>query len=93
MNHLPTFIDFTETYNDDGTMTSTLCAVGLGKRREWKDYRLTIHVRADGWCETRSRSNGAGSTRYYEHRTYDEALDHAVRWARRKIAEANRTTH
>ena len=87
------YIDFLETYNDDGTITAELRAnETLGKRREWKDYRLTITVRDDGWCETRSRAHGAGSTRYYTHKSYDDAQAHAVAWARRKIAEARRNT-
>lgn len=89
----PAFIDFLETYNNDGSITAELRAnEPLGKRRESKDYRLTITVRDDGWCETRSRAYGMGSTRYYTHKSYDEAQAHAVAWARRKIAEARRNT-
>lgn len=77
------FIEFIETYKADGYTHVAIKAEGLP---EGMYYRMT--VRPDGWVEAKSRARGAGSTRYYTHRTLEAAQQHATAWARRKIAEA-----
>jgi hypothetical protein len=83
-------IEFIETTNRDGETSAYLKAEGMPKGAKPEDYKYHIRVRADGWCECRSRAYGAGSTRYYSFRTYAEAMEHGVKWAKRKIAEAKR---
>lgn len=78
-------IEFVETALPHGYMSSRLRAEGLPTGMYYH-----IKVRPDGWCEAKSRANGNGSVRYYSHRTYDEALEHATKWAKRKIAEGKR---
>lgn len=53
--------------------------------------RYTVFQEIDGKVWSQSKAYGLGSTRYYSFKTYDEALEHGVKWAKRKIAEANRT--
>ena len=79
-------IEFIESYTREGEMHVRLFAPDLPKAYDGKQYAYQIRVRTDGWCECRSRSNGAGSTRYHTFRTLDDAMAHAVRWAKRKIA-------
>jgi len=55
------------------------------------DYQYTIdHLHSTGGCYCKSRSFGAGSTRYYSFRTLDQALAHATKWAKRKQAEGRK---
>lgn len=79
-------IEFIENGNREGYLSISVQAEGLPMRRDPKDFRYHITVRPDGWCETRSRANGAGSVRYYNFRTYAEAQAHATKWVKRKIA-------
>lgn len=83
-------IEFNEIARRDGYMTIVVKAAGLPAGRDPRDFRYVITLRPDGACESRSRANGAGSTRHYSFRTYDAAQAHAVAWAKRKIVEARR---
>ena len=76
-------IEFVETALPHGCMNSRLRADGLPAGMYYH-----IKVQPDGRCEAKSRANGNGSVRYYSHRTYDEALEHATKWAQRKIRES-----
>lgn len=85
-----TMIEFVELAAPTGEMSAYLKCEELPHRQHPMDYRYSIRIRVDGWCECKSRSSGAGSTRYYTFRTYPQALEHARKWAKRKIAEARR---
>ena len=78
-------IDFFETALPHGHMSVRLRATDLPAGMYYH-----IKVQPDGKATAKSRAHGNGSVRYYHHATYDEALDHATAWARRKIAEAKR---
>jgi len=79
-------IEFVERYTNGGEMQVRLVAPNLPKAYDGKQYAYQIRVRTDGWCECRSRAGGNGSIRYYTFQTLDEAMAHAVTWAKRKIA-------
>jgi hypothetical protein len=83
-------IEFSETYNANGTADIRMVAPALPKAYDGKQYSYTIWVREDGWCFSMSRSEGPGSTRYYKFRTLDETFAHGMKWAKRKIAQAKR---
>jgi hypothetical protein len=74
-------IEFIETALPHGLMKSRLRADGLPRGMY---YHIT--VQPGGRCTASSRGYGNGSVRYYDHATYDEAMQHATSWARRKIA-------
>ena len=81
-------IEFSEKVVADGVMKVALLCPELPVACDGRKYRYVITVCSDGWCRTSSRANGNGSIRYYSFRTYAQAQEHAVRWAKRKIAEA-----
>ena len=76
-------IEFMETARPDGHMLSRLRADGLPKGMYY-----SITVWQDGRCTASSRGYGNGSVRYYDHASYEEAMQHATSWAKRKLAEA-----
>lgn len=78
-------IEFIETALADGHMQSRLRADGLPSGMYY-----SITVWADGRCTASSRGYGNGSVRYYDHASYDEAMQHATAWAKRKLAEERR---
>lgn len=83
-------IEFVETFREDGSAFVRMKANGLPTTRDATDYTYRIIIAPDGWCESRSRAHGAGSTRYRVFRTYAEAQAHGIKWAKRKIAEAKK---
>lgn len=83
-------IEFFETYSADGTANIRMVAPALPKAFDGKQYAYTILVKANGWCECKSRSEGPGSTRYYSFRTVDDAFAHGTKWAKRKISTAKK---
>ena len=90
LNTEQSMIEFLELAAPTGEMRVSLKCDELPARAHPMDYRYSIRIRIDGWCECKSRANGAGSTRYYKFRTYPQALEHARNWALRKISEARR---
>jgi hypothetical protein len=83
-------MEFIETYQPGGEITSRLVCADLPIAYDRKRYSYNIKVRVDGWCECISRAEGGGSVRYYSFRTYDLAMAHATSWAKRKIAQSKR---
>jgi hypothetical protein len=84
-------IEFKETHH--GFYSDfLLVADGMPERcDEVRDYRYSIHHdHESGECFCKSRSYGAGSTRYYTFKTLDEAFAHAIKWAKAKQAEQRR---
>ena len=83
-------IEFAEKHFNAHTLY-TLVADDLPTRNDARDYRYSIDLcHATGGCYCKSRSYGAGSTRYYSFRTLDQALAHATKWAKRKQAEGRK---
>jgi hypothetical protein len=80
-------IEFKETFTFEGLTVVKLVADGLPARCNPKDYKYTITVWPEGHAVGKSRSCGNGSVRYHHFKTYAEAQEHAVTWAKRKIAE------
>lgn len=80
-------IEFKETFSFDGITLVKLCADGMPERNNGKDYQYTITVWPEGRAMGKSRAWGNGSVRYYQFKTYAEAQEHAVKWAKRQIAK------
>ena len=80
-----TSIEFQERYFEGGTMQVRLVA-NLPIGRDGKRYSYSIRVDSNGRCECKSRADGDGSTRYHAFLTLDEAIAHATKWAKRKMA-------
>lgn len=83
-------IEFIELHLPTGHCKVRVVADGMPTTRDPADFTYRITIDPDGWCECRSRAHGAGSTRYRTFRTYAHAQAHAIKWAKRKIAEARR---
>ena len=79
-------IEFKETFTFDGITLVKLVADGMPDRGNSKDYQYTITVWPAGNALSKSRAWGNGSVRYYHFKTYAEAQEHAVKWAKRQIA-------
>jgi hypothetical protein len=79
-------IEFKETFHFDGITVVSLVADGMPERCDARDYKYKITVFPEGKAISKSRASGNGSVRYHHFRTYEEAQEHAVKWAKRQIA-------
>ena len=77
-------IDFSEAINREGLTVSVLVCHQLPA-----GFRCTITPNGRLF-QRKTKANGNGSIRYHQHDTLEDARAAAVRWARRKMAEANR---
>jgi hypothetical protein len=79
-------IEFKETFQFDGITMVSLVADGMPERCDPRDYKYSITVYPEGRALGKSRACGNGSVRYYRFKTYEQAQEHAIKWAKRQIA-------
>jgi hypothetical protein len=78
------FAEFSETSDRDGVAVSVLECPELPA-----GYYCVIRKNGRGF-QRKTRADGNGSIRYHSHPTLEDARAAAVKWARRKVAEAKR---
>ena len=84
-------IEFSEKHFGGYTIFTLVADEMPIRADEVRDYRYIIEHDPDtDCCTAKSRSYGAGSTRYYSFETLDQAFAHAIKWAKRKQSEAKK---
>jgi hypothetical protein len=85
-------MEFIETYKNTGTLVAIVKNNALPKDYLGRQFAAKISVEPNGSAMLVTRANGDGSTRYRYFRSYAEAQQAAIKWAKRKIAEHRRKT-
>ena len=82
-------MEFIETYKNDGNIVARLVSPDLPTATDGRSFLCTITVDSNG-ATVRTRANGNGSIRCRWFRSYTDAQEAAIKWAKRKIAEQRR---
>lgn len=83
-------MEFIETYKSNGALVAVLKSDDLPTDYSGRRFAAKITAEPSGSAMLVTRANGDGSTRYRYFRSYAEAQQCAIKWAKRKIAERRR---